>query len=281
MGQPLPEEFELEEILVVTSGCTDGTERVVKAWKGLEPRIALFSEAERRGKTSAVNRILECYRGDILVILNADARLEPCALAELLVPFQGSGDVEIVCGFPIPEPPEGAPLRFLEEFLWGIHNRTLQTLSSLGLENHCCDELMAMRRGFVAALPASLINDGAYLGALASLRGRSVRFCPKARVHIETPRDVHGFLKQRRRIVRGHRQIKALLDHPPNTLEGMIRRRPKVAIGILAAELLNRPWVWPFVLAFLALPLEIWANILAFFDGLGRQGYAPAWEVVE
>src|SRR5205807_10512433 len=65
----------LKEILVVASGCTDGTERVVEDWAGSEPRLRLIREAERSGKASALNAILARFRGDILVLVNADTRL--------------------------------------------------------------------------------------------------------------------------------------------------------------------------------------------------------------
>src|SRR3989454_9095933 len=57
-SQSLPAGFVVDEILVVASGCTDGTERLVEHWAEIEPRVTLIREPERRGKASALNAIL-------------------------------------------------------------------------------------------------------------------------------------------------------------------------------------------------------------------------------
>ncbi len=280
LRQSLPVGFELGEVLVVASGCTDGTEQTVAACAEEEPRIILIHEVPREGKTSALNLILKRYRGDILVILNADAKLFPGALGHLLAPFSDDGEVKIACGCPIPEIQATNPRDLAEDFLWRIHNRALETLSNLETDNHCCDEFMALRRGFLESLPTNLINDGAYLGVLASLQGRSVTFCSRAKVSIETPRSFLGLLRQRRRILQGHRQIRRLLNHPANTLEGMLIRRPEIVLKVIMGELREKPSQL-FTLLFLALPMEICANLLAFVDDLGGAAYQPAWNPVD
>src|SRR2546426_10541868 len=45
-AQRLPRDFVVREILVVASGCTDGTERVVENWAHVEPRVTLIRESE-------------------------------------------------------------------------------------------------------------------------------------------------------------------------------------------------------------------------------------------
>ncbi len=280
LGQRVPAGFELREVLVVASGCTDGTERTVETWAEIEPRIRLLREARRNGKASALNLILRSYGGDILVLLNADARIGPRALEHLLLPFLESEGVEIACGRPVPETSSASPRDALTEFLWRIHNRTLETLSTLRLENHCCDEFMAIRRGFVDELPPNLINDGAYLGVLASLRRRSVRFCPDAEVIVETQSTLRGVLRQRRRTIWAHRQVKGLLDHPSNTFRSLAQSRPGLAAKVLVNEFVARPAGIP-VFVLLVLPLEAVASFLALIDSSLQKPYQPAWPVVD
>lgn len=279
LSQAVPPPFVMEEVLVVASGCTDGTEAEVRGITRRDPRVRLISEPERRGKASALNRILATYRGHVLVLLNADARLAPGSLAALLRAFVEYPEVGVACGAAVPETGGGIP-GLVQEVEWDLHNRILEVQSARHQENHCCDELMAMRRGFVTSIPPDLINDGAYLGVLAALAGESVRFCRDARVYVHTPRTVRGVVAQRRRILRGHRQIRRLLHRTPRTLERLTVRDPALAARILIREVLDRPLALP-ILLLLALPLELASAAMAAADEVRRPGYTPVWPKVD
>ena len=279
-GQTLPTNFALTEILVVASGCTDGTDRIIEERAEVERRLTLVREPARFGKSSAINEILRRYRGDILVLVNADARLLPGALYGLLEGFDGDDGVDLACGLPSPEPSLSPILDVVERGWWRIHNRTLQTLSDLGAGNHCCDELMAMKRGFADSIPRDLLNDGSYFGVLGALRGRTVRFCPSAVVIVDTPSSLSGLLWQRRRILTGHHQVTGLLGRSPYTFEGLVLTGPAVAARILLSEFWERP---AQTLAFLGIagPLELVSHLLSFVDRARNPGYQPAWPMVE
>ena len=278
-SQSLPAGFVVDEILVVASGCTDGTERLVEHWVEVEPKVTLIREPERRGKASALNAILARFRGDILILINADARLLPMALSELLATFGRSPGVEVVCGSPVPEH-SGGVVAVVEDVWWRLHNRTLQTLAKLGAGNHCCDELMALRRGFADSIPTNVVNDGAYFGVLAARRGVTVQFAPGAKVLVAIPDTLLGLLRQRRRILRGHRQVVEMLGAPPFTLQELARTQPNLAAKILAAELASRP---SQTLAFLvlALPIEGIAHVSATLARLRRHQFPSAWPMVD
>jgi glycosyltransferase involved in cell wall biosynthesis len=49
---------EISEIIVVASGCTDRTEDIVREHAAHDPRIQLFVQEKREGKTSAINIFL-------------------------------------------------------------------------------------------------------------------------------------------------------------------------------------------------------------------------------
>ena len=51
-------QVEISEIIVVASGCTDRTEGVVREHTAQDPRIQLFVQEKREGKTSAINVFL-------------------------------------------------------------------------------------------------------------------------------------------------------------------------------------------------------------------------------
>ena len=115
LDQSLPEDFVLKEIIVVASGCTDGTDRLVEERTKVDARLVLIRESERLGKSSALNKILSRYEGDILILANADARLFPGAVFGLLQAFALEDGIEIACGFPKPEPSPNRVLNMVED----------------------------------------------------------------------------------------------------------------------------------------------------------------------
>ncbi len=278
--QVFPPPFELQEILVVTSGCTDGTEDEVAAYRSRDSRIRLIRQTARLGKASALNEILRSYRGELLVLVNADARLAPGSMEDLLRPFLESPEAAVACGAPVPVTEGGRLPGFVEELQWAVHNRSLEALSRRGAANHCCDELMAIRRGFVDRLPSDLINDGAYVGVYAALRGCTVCFCAGAKVYVRSPRNLRGLVEQRRRVLLGHAQVRDLLHRRPSTLKEIAKRDPRLAVSILVAEIRAHPAYLAFLLL-VALPLEAVSTALAFADRAWRSGYSPVWPKVD
>lgn len=280
LEQSLAGSCALAEVLVVASGCTDGTEaRVVEA-RSRDPRVRLIRESVRKGKASAINLLLGEFRGDILVLLNADAELRPGSLGELLHVFDGDESAQVACGSVVLEDGHPGLPEVVERLQWRVHNQSLETLAALGSGNHCCDEFMAMRRGFLTAIPAEVVNDGAYIGVYAALRGETVRYRPRAEVLVDAPRTVRGIVQQRVRILRGHRQVRRLLGRSPNTIEGLAARKPDLAIRLLRESFGDRPAsLLPFVL--LALPVELYALVVASWKEIARVRYEPAWTPVE
>ena len=64
------------EVLVVSSGCTDDTDDVVKRYLKKDSRVRAFFENERRGKASAVNCILSNARGHAILFISAHLSLK-------------------------------------------------------------------------------------------------------------------------------------------------------------------------------------------------------------
>ena len=279
LRQTLPRPFTMQEVLVVASGCTDGTEEIVRRRAASDDRVELIVQQQRRGKASALNEILHRYTGSVLVLANADSRLGVGALRALLTVFFDDPDTEVACGAPAPDGGGQGILRLAEAFEWEIHNDSLDLLSAENGKNHCCDELMAIRRGFVERLPQDLINDGAYIGALAGLRGRTVRFVPEARVYVRTPRDFPSLVRRRQRILRGHRQVQSLLHRLPNTFEELVKRNPRLAAAVMIRQVRRRP-LSVVLLPLLAMPLEAVSLALAIVDGRRHPAYQPAWPKV-
>ena len=65
-------EVEITEIIVVASGCTDRTHEIVEEIAAADARIRLIVQAERLGKTSAINLFLAQAKEEICVLESGD-----------------------------------------------------------------------------------------------------------------------------------------------------------------------------------------------------------------
>ena len=74
-------------ILVVSDASTDGTDEMVKGYAARNGRVGLLRQAERRGKSAALNEAVAAAAGEIVVFSDANSLYGRQALRELVRPF--------------------------------------------------------------------------------------------------------------------------------------------------------------------------------------------------
>ncbi len=62
----------IDEIFVVSSGCTDNTNNIIREFENKDKRIKLIDQKEREGKSSAINLFLKNAKNEILVLESGD-----------------------------------------------------------------------------------------------------------------------------------------------------------------------------------------------------------------
>jgi cellulose synthase/poly-beta-1,6-N-acetylglucosamine synthase-like glycosyltransferase len=75
------------EIIVASDASSDATDEIVREFSAREPRVRLLRQAERRGKSAALNAAVTAARGNIVVFSDANAVYEPQAIRELVSAF--------------------------------------------------------------------------------------------------------------------------------------------------------------------------------------------------
>jgi len=267
------------EIIVVCSGCTDETPHIVKEFSVKDPRVKLVIERERRGKASAVNKIFGAYRGNYLFFIPADALPERGSLAKILSHFRDPR-VGVVGGKPVPINQERGVqgVEASARLMWRIHNLTMQVLNHDNVLTHASGEMFCVRRGIVTGIPNGIVNDDAYISMRAHRQGFLVRFDPQAQVRIRAPSTFPDLIRQRRRIVYGHYQIRKTLGNFPRTIESMAFYDPERVIRILAEAIKTAPKETPRLGA--AMVFEMLINLWAFTDILRGKSYT-LWERAE
>jgi cellulose synthase/poly-beta-1,6-N-acetylglucosamine synthase-like glycosyltransferase len=198
--------FSLNDIIVVASGCTDGTAKVVEKRRELDPRIRLIVERERRGKASAVNILLHECKSDILVMQAADTIPMDGCIRRLVSPFEDAS-VGATSSRPIPINPENSVMGWIPHMIWDLYHYISKARDDENKYFHISGESCAIRTGIVDTIPERTVNDDAYIGLQIRRAGYRVVYVPNANVAMKGPTTIADLIAQRRRVVYGHMQL--------------------------------------------------------------------------
>ena len=277
VAQHLPQEFKLEEIIVVSSGSTDRTNEIVGNSAEKDHRIKLITEKERRGKTQALNLFFKVAKGDILCIVSADTRPRVDSLKKLIESMKAK-EVGGACAKTIPKSSQGF-LSLWYLFLWNASNKVLFEKWKNGSLDRLGGDMWAVRKGIVLRIPSEIINDDVYLGTALRRKNWQIVFAPNAEVFIASPRTVMDYFQQRERILIGHKQIRRVTGIEPSTLSAMIFSNPYSLLRMLIEEVrmykINR---WPKI--FVGFYLEMITQFIVR-TGLHRKGNYLKWKQIK
>lgn len=227
-------------LVVVASGCTDGTVPRAREVEAGDPRARVLTQERREGKAAAVNVFLEAARDEALLVLaGGDTRVEPGALERLLEPFDDP-EVGMTGGRPVPVDSDATLLGRIVRLQWDLHDAVARIAPKLG-------ELVAFRR-VVDRIDEATAVDEAFLEAAIRAKGLRCVYVGDARVAMKGPSTLADFLAQRRRIHAGHLALKSGTGHEVSTLSltralaeaRRLRREGRASAGtVLAAAVLE------------------------------------------
>lgn len=242
-------EVKITEIIVVASGCTDGTEGIVKGFMERDPRIQLLVQERREGKTSAVNLFLQHAREDICVVESGDTLPREDSVENLVRMFKDpqvgmTGAQKVAVNTP-------------DHIIDYLSHLRLKMEHALCLEIPRLGELIAFRKVF-DRIPRDVAMDEAFVEALVIQRGMQVRYAPDAVVFSMGPHTVSDFIRQRRRNYAGHLHLKRKYGYRVSSLD--TPRVLRLAIGEVWGAL---RLIW--ALGLMAV-LEAYSRLLGAYD---------------
>ncbi len=273
--ESLPEGYRLDRVIIVASGCDAATLAFLRNLSETDGRLTLIEERRRYGKAEAINKILDYYVGDFIVLVNGDALPRAGAIEKLLLSISGNDQIGMVAARPNFES-VGGSISDVLELMWTAHGDCSRQLNHQGISNHCSDELMVARAEVIRRLPEGIVNDGAYLAGTAYSLGYSIKFCSEAVVQIDVPKSFIALIRQRRRIIFGHLQVWKLVGKPPRTVETLLLTSPLTSLKVMIRTLRSIPRL------ILALPLaaviEMVSIPAAIFDTLISTRKHAVWQ---
>lgn len=250
------------EIIVVASGCTDNTVPIVEGYVARNPRIRLFVQPKREGKTAAINVFLANAKEDICVLESGDTLPHEDAVEHLVRMF-ADPTVGMTGAHKIPvNTPD--------------HLAGLFTHLRLRLEHQLCleiprlGEMIAFRKVF-DRIPPDVAMDEAFVEALVVKRGLQVRYAPDAVVYNTGPDSIKDFVRQRRRNHAGHLYLKSKYGYAVSSIQNT--RVAKVALkeiwGVLRL-------LWTL---FLLAVLELSSRVLGWYDFAIKKDRHVVWDM--
>lgn len=253
---------EISEIIVVASGCTDRTIDIIQEIEALEPRVKLFVQEKREGKTSAINVFLSHAREDICVLESGDTVPHEDAIENMVRMFADPA-VGMTGAHKV-------PVNTPEHVVGLLSHLRLKMEHQLCLEIPRLGELIAFRKVF-DHIPPDVAMDEAFVEALVIRRGLQVRYAPDAVVFNMGPETVSDFIKQRRRNHAGHLYLKSKYGYQVSSMDAP--RLASIALGEIwgAVRLVG-------VLLVLAF-LEGYARLLGWWDYRFHKRTHVIWDI--
>lgn len=237
----------ISKIVVVASGCTDKTEKIVRDFQKKYPIVKLIQEKERRGKVSAINLFLKSTKDEILVLISADTIPQKDAIEKLVTPFLDP-KIGMTGGHPIPINKKDSLVGYAVNLQWELHHLISLKAPKMG-------EMVAFRRVFKQIDPKSAVDE-ASMEVIIAAQGYQIKYIPQAIVYNKGPETIHDFLRQRRRIYAGHLSLSKKYNYNVSTMDPIfilqllplvIDFRPRFILylfGTIFLEVIGRIFGW-------------------------------------
>ena len=203
--------YNLNEILVVSSGSSDGTDELILNYmkKFNTPQKAilkLLTEPKKEGKYSAINLALKsCKKTDVLVFISADVIPARDSINKL-VEFFKDPQVGCACGRSIPINRDQSAITQLGVITWRLVNAVIKDTYDKGILKYVASDMMAFKYGVIDNIP-KIIHDDGWMSFETHKRGYKVVYEPNCIVYIHVPSTMKDWINQRTRMDRGHYQL--------------------------------------------------------------------------
>jgi len=263
--------FELEKIIVISDGSADSTEK--KVLEINSDKIKLIADGERFGKPIRINQIFSEADSDIVIILDADIKLEnDLVLDNLIKPFLSGGEVMLVSG------KSGAlpPINFVQKVVYaGIKIWDEVKEKSGSMMYFCEGPIRAFKKPLYKEIKfPSTSADDVYPYLFSVKKGYKFHYAEKALARHKLPSTYADYVRQTRRYLDSEN------IHEKNFGGDFIKKHYTVSLFLKLKVLIKYLFVSPFwtlaYLSFVARP-----KIASIFSSQKGINESSLWEIVK
>ncbi len=186
----------LSEILVYSDGSKDKTVVEVKKIKRRLIKVKDFKQ--RKGKSFRLNQIFKAFKGDILVLFDADIKIKgKNVITSIVKEFEKDDEVMLVGG----DSRVFHPTNFFERAIYTSYYVYYKSREKLKEGNNvfaCTGACLALRKSFAKRLviPKEVFSDDLYLYLICIKKGYKFRYAPRAKVYYKMASNLRDFLRQ-------------------------------------------------------------------------------------
>ena len=239
----------ISEILVISSGSTDGTNKIIRKISRKNSKIKLIIQKKRIGKASAVNLFLNYAKEEIVVLSSADLLIPKGTLEKIVRPLRDH-DIGIVGSHPVPVNDPNSFFGFAAHLIWDLHHQ-------ISLENPKMGEFIAFRKIF-KRIPVTSAVDEASIEALIRGQGYKAFYASNAIIYNKGAQNIREFIARRRHIYAGHLETRSEYSYKVSTISVS-----KILFALIKTFKFSRKFIlWtPLVIA-----LEVFSRLLGLTD---------------
>ena len=258
----------IDEIIVVSSGSTDKTNKIIQEYSKKNDKIRIIIKKERRGKASAVNEFIKTAKNKILVLESGDTVPKEETVEKLCLPLAYE-KVGMVCSKPIPTDSSNTFMGYLTNLFWEAHHHS-------SIKNPKGGEMIAFRKIFNKIAEDTAVDEP-WIEYEIKTRGYTIVYSTEAVVYNKGPETINEFLSQRRRITFGYVDLKKRTNY---NISAISTKKITSLISTLFKIFPYRnpkKWVWLFG----ALILELTGRILGYWDYYIKKKNYTVWKIAK
>ncbi len=216
--------FEIEEVIVVSDGSTDKT--VSEVGSITDTKIKLIDYKDRVGQALRQNDILEQFKGDLLILLNADVLItDPLFFEKLIKPLINDPKIGIVSPTVAPLPAKTI-FENVINFSVALKNEIYTEMVEHNNLYLCHGRARAISRDFAKLLRfPGVAGEDAFSYITCIKNNYKFYYQPEAEIQYRSPQNLTDHLKQSKRFFKGREKLSEIFGNvdeyyqiPPNLI---------------------------------------------------------------